>query len=147
MGFVVGPPLDYKVAPHVFCVAFMSHCESNAMLLGHMDMKRHSYSSIPDVVFQVSYGVQQEQYVFRKWQFSCHALSTSNFLGSKHYQIPKVNPVAKALGTLAHPRGAGGGDFCSWQRQARKTETKPTATGMLCEHFRLLQRCSPSCLA
>lgn len=33
MGFEVGPPLDYKVAPNVFCVAFLSHCASNLMLL------------------------------------------------------------------------------------------------------------------
>lgn len=59
MAFEVGPPRDYKVAPNVFCVAFISHCASNAMLLSHMNMKGQSYS-IPDVVFQVNDGVQQE---------------------------------------------------------------------------------------
>lgn len=43
---------------------------------------------------------------------SFHAVSPQlvKFLGSKTlYQIPKVSPVAKALGTLAHPQGCGGG--------------------------------------
>lgn len=41
MSFEVGLPLDYKVAPNMFCVAFMSHCASNLMLLSPMRKGNH----------------------------------------------------------------------------------------------------------